>query len=329
MIMRAQLTRALAAKIQRYSIVVILLLVIAIFASQSKIFLTEGNIGNILLQTSATAVAAVGMTCVIVFAEIDISIGSLVSLSMTIAWMVAVAPGAGAGEQAEVNAWFYPVGLLAGTCLGVVNGVLINGLRINSFVATLSTMYAFRGIAWKMVGSDDKPFAGDSAALLLGRTYLFGIGLPVYLAIIVAGLGALFLYRTPLGRFVYAIGGSRRSAVETGLPVNHIRLLAFGLSGLCAAIAGLINVAQVGTLQASTGVGFEFLVISAVVLGGTSLMGGRGSILGSILGAVLLVVINNGLNLMNASVYLYGVIEGGILITAVGIDVLVLKRLEE
>jgi ribose transport system permease protein len=324
-----KITRSWVARIQRYSIAVILLAVIAVFASLSKVFLSAGNIGDILLQTAATAVAAVGMTYVIVFAEIDISIGSLVSLSMTIAWMVAHGPGAGAGGQSVVNAWFYPVGLLAGLVLGVVNGLLINGLRVNSFVATLSTQFAFRGIAWKMVGSDDKPFVPKSAALLLGRIYLFGIGLPVYLVAVVAIVGALVLNRRPVGRYLCAIGGSQRSAVESGLPIGRIRLVAFGVSGLCAAIAGLIITAQVGTLQASTGVGFEFIVITAVVVGGTSLMGGRGSIVGSILGAILLVVINNGLNLINASVYVYGVVEGSILLVALGVDAVVQRRLAE
>jgi ribose transport system permease protein len=318
--------RAWVARVQRYSIFVILLIVMVVFASQSKVFLSAGNLSNILLQASATAVAAVGMTFVIVFAEIDISIGSLVSLAMTIGWMVAVSPGAGAGEQAEVNAWLYPVGLLMGVLLGVGNGLLINGLRINAFVATLSTMFAFRGVAWKLVGSDDKPFAPSSAALLLGRIYHFGIGLPVYLMVAIAAVAALVLNRSPVGRYLYAIGGSQRSAVETGLPISRIRLVAFGVSGLCAATAGLITVSRVGTLQASLGVGFEFTVISAVVLGGTSLMGGRGSIVGSILGAVLLVVIDNGLNLLDASVFVYDVVKGIILIIAVGIDVIVQKR---
>jgi ribose transport system permease protein len=325
--------RAWAARVQRYSIFVILLIVSGIFANLSPIFLTTGNLTNVLQQASATAIAAVGMTFVIVFAEIDISIGSLISFAMTVGWMVAAGTGGqvgfGHGGQLAVSAWIYPVGLLMGIILGVGNGLLMNSLRINAFVATLSTMFAFRGIAWKLVGSDDKPFTVDSPALFLGRTYVWGVGLPVYLMIIVAVVAALVLNRTPVGRYLYAIGGSQRSAAETGLPINRIRLMAFGVSGLCAAIAGLITVARVGTLQASLGVGFEFTVISAVVLGGTSLMGGRGSIVGSILGAILLVVIDNGLNLINASVYIYDVVKGAILMIAVGIDVVVLTRFRD
>ena len=328
MITSTRLNRSWAASVQRYSIVVMLLVIVIIFASISKPFFTASNLSNILLQASATAVAAVGMTFVLVIAEIDISVGSLMSLAMTVAWMLAVAPGAGAGQQAGVSAWVYPAGLLMGLVLGVINGLLINGLRINSFIATLATMFAFRGVAWKMVGSSDKAFA-DSAVMFLGRTEFLGVGLPVYLVVVVAVIAVVVLNRTPAGRYLYAIGGSPRSAVETGLPVNRMKVVAFGVSGLCTATAGLITIGRVGTLQAGLGTGFEFTVIAAVVLGGTSLLGGRGSIVGSILGAILLVVIDNGLNLINASVYIYDVVKGVILITAVVIDVALLRRLSE
>lgn len=318
-------SRSRAANVQQYSIIVMLLLVTIVFASVSKPFFTMSNLSNVLLQASATAIAAVGMTFVIVIGEIDISVGSLMSLAMTVAWMASVAP-ASAGEQAAVSAWVYPVGLAVGLILGLINGLLINTLRINSFIATLATMFAFRGIAWKMVGSSDKPFA-DSAVLFLGRTEFLGVGLPVYLVIVMAIIALVVLTSTPFGRDLYAIGGSLRSAVETGLPVNRLRMIAFGISGLCTAIAGLITIGRVGTLQAGLGNGFEFTVIAAVVLGGTSLLGGRGTIVGSILGAVLLVVIDNGLNLINASVYIYDVVKGVILITSVVIDVTLLRRL--
>jgi ribose transport system permease protein len=318
--------RSWIARIQRYSIVVMLLVMVVIFASVSKPFFSAGNLSNILLQASATAIAAVGMTFVLIIAEIDISIGSLMSLSMTVAWMTAVDVGAGAGQQAGVSAWVYPVGLLMGLVLGLLNGFIINVLRINSFIATLATMFVYRGVAWKMVGSSDKAFA-DSPVMYLGRTEWLGIGLPVYLLVAVSLVAYVVLNRLPVGRYLYAMGGSLRSAVETGLPVNGLRLFAFGVSGLCAAAAGLITIGQIGTLQAGLGNGFEFTVIAAVVLGGTSLLGGRGSILGSILGAILLVVIDNGLNLINASIYIYDVIKGAILIGAVLVDVALAKRL--
>lgn len=321
-----RLNRAWVANIQRYSVVVMLAVVVVVFASISTPFFTASNLSNILLQSTATALAAIGMTFVLITGEIDISIGSLMSLAMTLAWMFAVIPGGEAGEQAGVSAWVYPAGLLAGLALGLLNGLMINFLRINSFIATLATMFAYRGIAWKMVGSSDKAFA-DSPVMFLGRTEVFGIGLPIYLVAVAAVAAFLILTRTPFGRYLYALGGSPRSAVESGLPVNKLRILAFGVCGLCVAGAGLITIGRVGTLQAGLGSGFEFTVIAAVVLGGTSLLGGRGSIVGSILGAILLVVIDNGLNLINASVYIYDVVKGVILIAAVIFDVALLKRL--
>jgi ribose transport system permease protein len=265
------------------------------------------------------------MTFVLILGEVDISIGSLMSLSMTVAWMVAVAKGE-AGEEIAVDAWVYPVGMAMGAALGVINGLLINTLRINAFIATLATLFAFRGIAWKLVGSSDKPFA-ESAVMVLGRAEFLGIGAPVYLAGIIAIVAALLLNRMPVGRYIFAIGGSMRSAVETGLPVRRMRLVAYGLSGLCCAIAGLITIGRVSVLQVGLGTGFEFTVIASVVLGGTSLLGGRGSIIGSILGAVLLVVIDNGLNLINASVYIYDVVKGITLIAGVMIDIALFGRL--
>ena len=187
-------------------------------------------------------------------------------------------------------------------------------------------MFAFRGIAWKMVGSSDKPFA-DSAVLFLGRTEFLGVGLPVYLVIVMAIIALVVLTSTPFGRYLYAIGGSLRSAVETGLPVNRLRMIAFGISGSLHRYCRADHDRARRDLQAGLGNGFEFTVIAAVVLGGTSLLGGRGTIVGSILGAVLLVVIDNGLNLINASVYIYDVVKGVILITAVVIDVTLLRRL--
>ncbi len=324
----ARLNRAWIASLQRYSLIVMLLLIIALFASVSRPFFTVTNLDNVLSQAAATAIAAVGMTYVIIIAEIDISIGALMSLAMSVAWMVAVVPGARAGEAAAVNAWVYPVGLAAGLLLGLVNALLINSLRINALIATLATFFAFRGAALKMVGADDKAFL-PSPVMFLGRTHLFGASLPVFVMIAVAAVGAVVLGRTPVGRYLYAIGGSQRSAVETGLPLGRMRLVAYGASGLCTAIAGLIIVGQVGTLQSGLGIGFEFTVITAVVVGGTSLLGGRGTIIGSILGAILLVVIDNGLNLINASVYIYDVVKGVILLIAVVIDVLLLRHVRE
>lgn len=318
------LDRNMLLRIQRYSIVLILVLVSALFAFLSPVFLSTGNLSNILLQAAATSIAAIGMTYVILLGEIDISIGAIISLAMTAGWVVAVSETI-SGQEAPVSLWVYPVGILAGTLLGLVNAAIINYMKINSFIATLATMFVFRGIAWKFVGSSDKPFS-ESAVLWLGRTEFLGIGLPVYLTIVLALLAGFILKYTAYGRFIFAMGGSPRSAAETGIPAHTVRFVAYGMCGFCCAIAGLITIGRVGVLQAGLGMGFEFTVIAAVVLGGTSLLGGRGTISGSILGSLLLVTIVNGLNLMNASVYIYDVVKGSILITGVVIDVMLMNR---
>ena len=306
------------AALQRYSIVVLLVIVAAIFSVLSPRFSSPSNLVTVLLQAAATAIAAIGMTFVITCAEIDISVGSMMSLAMTLAWLVAVEPGAAPGESAPVGPIVYPAALVAGLVLGLINGLIVNGLRINSLVATLATLSVYRGVALHLVGSSDKPSVG--AVQVLARAETLGVGWPVYLAVLVATIGAVVLYRTRPGRYIHALGGSLRSAAETGLPTARTRLLAFAVSGVCAAIAGLVTVGRVGTLQAGLGVNFEFTVIAAVVLGGTSLFGGRGSVVGSMLGAVLLSTIDNGLNLINASVYIYDVIRGVILIIAIAMD---------
>jgi len=325
MTLAVTLRKGWAIRGQQSSIIVVLVLVCVLFASIAPQFPTTGNLSNILLQAAATSIAAIGMTYVIVLAEVDISVGALMSLAMTIGWMFAVTPGV-PGQEASVDAWVYPIALAVGTALGVINALIINFFRINSFIATLATMYLYRGIAWKMVGSSDKPFS-ESAVLVLGRSEILGIGAPVYLMVAVAIVAMIVLNRAPIGRYICAIGGSPRSAIETGLPVERIRLFAYGFLGFCCALAGLITIGRVGVLQVGLGTGFEFTVIAAVVLGGTSLLGGRGSIIGSILGAILLVVIDNGLNLINASVYIYDVVKGLILIFGVLADVMLFSRI--
>lgn len=325
MTMLQTLDRNMLMRIQRYSIVLILALVSSLFAFMSPVFLSAGNLSNILLQAAATSIAAIGMTYVILLGEIDISIGSIISLAMTVGWIVAVSEIV-SGQEAPVSFWIYPVGIFMGILLGLVNAAIINYMKINSFIATLATMFVYRGIAWKFVDSSDKPFS-ESAVLWLGRTEFLGIGLPVYLTVIVALVAGFILKYTVYGRFVFAMGGSPRSAVETGIPSHAVRFLAYGMCGFCCAIAGLITIGRVGVLQAGLGTGFEFTVIAAVVLGGTSLLGGRGTIIGSILGSLLLVTIVNGLNILNASVYIYDVIKGSILIIGVIVDVILFSHM--
>lgn len=318
-----RLSASWLTSIQRYSIVVMIVAVSAIYAAQTNRFLTPGNINNILLQAAAIAIAAIGGTFVITTADIDISIGSIVYLTMTVGWLAAAEPGGAYGIARDVGPLVYPVVLLAGALLGLINGLIMNMLKINSLIVTLATMSAYRGLGLWLIGSADKPVEG--AVRALGRSQFLGVGWPVYLAVACAVAGTVVLGKTPLGRHIHAVGGSRRSAIETGLNADRIRLVCFSISGFCAALAGLIMIGRVGTLQAGSGKGFEFTIITAVVLGGTSLFGGRSSVFGSVLGAALLIMIDNGLNLVNASVYIYDIAKGLILVASITVDVVVTR----
>ncbi|MET4781355.1 ABC transporter permease [Glaciihabitans sp. UYNi722] len=307
---------------QIVSVLGVIVIVIVIFSILSPGFLALGNVSNLLLQASSTAIAASGMTLVIMAGWIDLSIGSLMSLAVTIALAAAGVTSAAYGSS---SIWTYFIVIGVSIAGGALNGVLIWALKVQPLLVTLGTMTIFSGIALHITSAGNRSASGPIQ--YLGRAVVFGIPLPVIVAVVVVVVIAFLLRRTPFGRYVTAIGGSERSARETGLPINRLRIVVFAISGLCAGIAGIITVGQVGTMQSTFGVGFEFTVITAVVVGGTSLTGGKGSVIGSALGAILLTLIDNGLNRVNASVYIYDVITGLVLLVAVLTDSVVMGRI--
>lgn len=306
-------------RVQLFILCALLGLVSLIFARNSAGFADWGNMRNILLDASPTAIAAVAMTFVIVTRGIDLSIGSVANLSVPTAIVLTGTSGVGP-LATETGLALYPVALVMGMVLGLLNGVFITVFRINPLIATLGTMTLYRGIGLHLTEASLVTVEGASA--LLGRGQVLGLGLPVWVALAAALAGALFLSHSVPGRQMLALGGSPRSARETGIRSTRIVLLVYTLAGLGGALAGLIVVGRVGVLSSELGYNFEFTVITAVVLGGTSLFGGSGSIIGSVLGALLLTTIQNGLNLIGADPYYYDVIRGGILIAAVTMDTL-------
>lgn len=308
-------------------IIVLLAVIVAtatVFAVQSDTFLSPGNVSNILLQSSATAIAAIGMTYVIVAGWIDLSVGSLINVAVVVAL---AASGVTSAANGQSSIWTYVVVFAVAILGGLVNALLIQFLRVNPLLVTLGTLTLFRGIALHITGGGNR--AADGVIQFLGREQLFGIALPIVIALVFVVLGDLGLRKTTFGRHVVAIGGSPRSALETGLPINRIRLAVFSISALCAALAGIIIVGRVGTVQTSLGSGYEFTVITAVIVGGTSIFGGKGSVVGSALGALLLSLIDNGLNRIDASIYVYDVVRGLVLVGAVLADSLVSGRLQK
>lgn len=313
------------ATLQNLSLVAVLLAVSLVFGLMTEGFAEFGNLRNILLDASPTIIGAVAMTFVIVTRGIDLSIGSVSNFAIAAAVILA---GTKSAQSITTNtSWLvYPIALFAGLGLGLVNGLIVTKLRINPLIATLGTLTLFRGLGLHMTAASLYSVEGSIQAL--GRGQLLGVGLPVYLAVAAAIIGVFVLARTVAGRQLLALGGSPRSAAETGIRTDRLLLVVYAAAGMAGAIAGLIIVGRVGVLTSELGFGFEFTVITAVVLGGTSLFGGRGSIMGSVIAALLLTTIQNGLNLIGADPYVYDVVRGLILMLAVTMDT-VTSRLSE
>jgi ribose/xylose/arabinose/galactoside ABC-type transport system permease subunit len=292
-------------------LVLFLVVVVVAFALASPRFLALSNLNNILLQASAAAVAAIAMTYVILLSDIDLSVGS----TMNLAAVVGVTLGsAGSQFDTQTTVWVVPIAVATGIACGLFNAFLINRLKINALIVTLGTTSIYLGLALTITQAGTRVVGGVLNDLV--ATTFGGVPLVVLVIVLIAVGAGLFLAFRPNGRLIYAVGGDLRSARESGLSQPKARYIAFGFLGAAAGVAGLITVGQVGTVEANLGADFAFTVITAVVIGGTSLFGGRGTVWGSVLGALLLATIDNGLNAINANIYIYDLIRGGILILA-------------
>lgn len=300
------------------SLVLVLLALFVVFSLTSDRFFHYDNMANLLLQSSVTGLAAIGLTFVILTAGIDLSGGSIMNLALVVA--ISVGGTAGAIEYTTDTNWLvYPVALAAGAILGIGNAAGIILLRLNPLIVTLATMVLYRGIALHATGGREVLVMG--AVRDFGRgDFLATIGLPVVAMIVLALSSSLFLRHITFGRFVLGVGGSERSARENGLPVRRVLIFAYAFAGFSAALAGLVLVGRVGAVNPDLGWQFEFTVITAVVLGGTNLLGGSGTVWGSVLAAIVLTTISNGLNLIGADPFLYDVIRGVVLLLAVVLD---------
>jgi len=297
-----------------------LVLVVAGFSVLSGTFFSASNFTNILLQGAATAVAAAAMTYVILLADIDLSVGATMSLST----VVAVALGSSGSQfDTQTTIFVLPIAILVGILCGLINAFLINRLKLNALIVTLGTTSIFLGIALTITQAGTRVIDGTITELAAFRIG----GVPsVILATLVVAIGAAYYLRfRPGGRAIYAVGGEPRSAAESGLSRAKSRYVAFGFLGGAAGLAGVMISGQVGSVQANLGSDFAFTVITAVVIGGTSLFGGRGTVFGSLLGAILLTTIDSGLNAIAASIYAYDAVRGGILILAMVSDSLTTK----
>jgi erythritol transport system permease protein len=308
----------------------IALIVLAIvFAVLSPEFLTAGNLSILVKHVAINAILAMGMTFVILSGGIDLSVGSIAGLCGMVAGYLlnrGVTIHA-AGVTIYFHAWFVvAIALAAGMGLGVVNGALVARLRVAPFIATLGMLYVARGLAMLMSGGATFPNLGGQAALgntgfpWLGAGRMLGVPLPIWLMLGLAAAGAFMAARTPFGRQVYAVGGNERAALLAGVRVPQVKVGVYVLSGFCAALAGLIIAAQLGASHPATGETFELNAIAAVVLGGTSLMGGRGTIGGTLVGAFVIGILADGLVLLGVSEFWQMVIKGLVIVVAVILD---------
>ena len=290
-----------------------LLLIIIVISIMSPNFLTINNIFNVLRQVSINALIAFGMTFVILTGGIDLSVGSILALTG------AVTAGMLASGIDPILAM--GLGLLLGAILGAVNGIIIAKGKVAPFIATLATMTIYRGLT--LVYTEGKPISGlgDSLSFqLLGKGYFFGIPVPIVTMLLAFGVLYFILKKTTFGRRVYAVGGNEEASKLSGIRVDRIKIYVYALTGFLAALASLILTSRLNSAQPTAGNMFELDAIAAVVLGGTSLTGGRGWIVGTVIGALIIGVLNNGLNLIGVSSFFQQVVKGAVILIAVLLD---------
>lgn len=289
----------------------LLLCIVLTFLSDS--FFTVDNWLNILRQVSINALIAFGMTFVILTGGIDLSVGSVLALSSAFA--------AGLMANGMNGVFAMMIGISAGLAMGALNGVIITKGRVAPFIATLATMTIFRGAT--LVYTEGRPITGFSDELafqMIGRGYFLGIPVPVVLMLVAYVLLYVVLKKTTFGRHTYAIGGNEEATRLSGIRVDRLKIWIYSLTGGLAALAGLILTSRLNSAQPTAGTAYELDAIAAVVLGGTSLSGGRGWIFGTLIGALIIGVLNNGLNLLNVSSFYQQVIKGVVILLAVILD---------
>lgn len=297
--------------LQRFGILVSFLILCLALSLLSDRFLTTGNLVNILRQAAITGTIAVGMTMVILTGGIDLSVGSVLALTSVIT--------AGFLQQGMPPVLAVVVALGLGLLLGLFNGILITRLHIPAFIATLGSLTLVRGLA--LTYTEGRPITGLSDAFrFIGRGTIGPIPMPIVIAGLTFLAGYILLTRTRVGEYIFALGTNKAAAHLTGISVQRYETLVYGLAGMLAALAGLILTARLDSAQPTAGQGFELDAIAAVVLGGTSFSGGIGGLGGTLLGTLIIGVLNNGLNLLNIPALWEQVVKGVVIALALLIN---------
>lgn len=300
----------------------LLLLIIILSILSPRQFLTTENFFNVFRRSSVNGIIAVGATAIIISGGIDLSVGSMLALSgMLGAWVMqkfgGYNPSTGAMAVGTV------VGLVTGLGCGLANGLLITRLKLPPFIVTLGTMSTFRGIAYVM--NDGEPYNVPNYTYL-GNGEVAHLSISVIIVAIIMVLASLVLRYTPLGRYTYAIGSNREAAFHAGVNVNRNLTVIYTLAGLLVGIAAMIETSRTVSAQPTAGLNLELDVIAAVVIGGASLTGGRGTIIGTVVGTLLIGFLRNGCTLLRISTNVQLIVIGAIIIIAVAVDQMARNR---
>ncbi len=303
---------------KKYAIVLVLIVLIILFAIGNSLFFTISNFVNILRQVSMLAIVAIGMTFVLISGGIDLAVGSQLSfVGVLTAVMVSVV---GLHPVAACL-----IGLIATTIVGMIDGIIISKTNVPPLIVTLAMMQILQGLGYVISGG--LPVYGLPESLkVLGQGYFGPVPIPVIIMVVIILIGAFILNKTYIGRYFYAVGSNEEAARLSGLNVVWIKLIAYMLSGLFSGIAGIIMMARINSGNPTAGRSFEMDVLTAVVLGGVSVLGGEGKVFGAVIGVLIIGVLSNGLIIMGINEYYQLMVKGIVLLFAVIFDSLNSKK---
>lgn len=294
-----------------YGILIFLMALFLFLSFSSPYFLTVDNLTKVLRQVAVVGIVTVSMTMVILTGGIDLSVGSILGLTSVILAKLMVA-----GVSVPIA---IIITLISGMGLGLFNGFLINKIKISPLISTLGTMTIYSGITY-IVTKGVSIFGFPKSFSFIGQGYILGVPVPIIILVIVYMFGFFILNYTRFGRYLYGIGANEKASILSGVDVVKIKYIVYILSGLLASLASVVMLSRINSALPSTGVGLEFDVVTAVVLGGISVNGGEGKLQGVVIGLLIIAILSNGMILLGVDTYFQTVVKGAVLLMAVGID---------
>lgn len=305
------------SKNETFGVVLILVGLCAVLTLANENFLTIDNLSSVTRAFSYIAIMAIGMTMVIITGGIDLSVGSIFAFA-------GVITAYSHSKMGVALPLAIIMGIVGGIACGLLNGLLINKSHLPPFIATLGMMSVARGLSYAITSGYPIPMPPEFN--ILGQGIVFSIPYPVIYMVVLGVIFSIALKNTVFGRRVYAVGGSEEASKISGISVENVKLLVYSLSGFLAAVSGIVTTARLGVAQSTAGMGYELDVIAAVIIGGTSMSGGKGTIFGTIIGAAIMGVLRNGLVLLDVSAYWQQTVIGLVIIVAVTVDQIRYKK---